>query len=297
MVYNDNIAGIFPGQGIQRVGMGAAAFTTSFGKEILCQADIALGEELSNLILHGPVDMLNLAYNAQPAILCLCMAMFQIWKHNNNQDLTVLFGHSLGEYTALVAAESLDFPTGIRLLRARGQAMYDHVSQGSMVVVIGPTAKQLQKIIDDNLSDTTLCSISNENTFVQNTIAGCTKEVMMIKQIIIDSGLGKCIELKIDRPFHCPLALNAKEVLAQILNNTEIKPPKIPVMLGGRILSQPDKIREHLVEQLVTRVRWHDSVQYAIHTLGVQKFVEFGFGTLSNMIKELDNSVECYNAI
>jgi len=293
---------IFPGQGSQIVGMGKE-FYTKFDtvKKLFNDADEILGFSISNLILEGPKDKLDLTENTQPAIFLVGYSIFQLLKKEFNIDLNkanFFAGHSLGEYTALASANALSFSDTLRILKIRGNAMQSAVpkGEGGMVAVLGSEIEKIEKIIEENKNKYE-CFIANDNSNGQLVVSGNNIE---IEKFILDlkSNSIKNIKLPVSAPFHCKLMKKATDIIGKEIEKLEFKEPKNILIsnVTAKEITSSSLLKDLLIKQIESRVRWRESVILMINK-GVSQFIEIGPGKiLSGLIKRTDKNIKV-NAI
>jgi len=293
---------IFPGQGSQIVGMGKE-FYTKFDtvKKLFNDADEILGFSISNLILEGPKDKLDLTENTQPAIFLVGYSIFQLLKKEFNIDLNkanFFAGHSLGEYTALASANALSFSDTLRILKIRGNVMQSAVpkGEGGMVAVLGSEIEKIEKIIEENKNKYE-CFIANDNSNGQLVVSGNNNE---IKKFILDlkSNSIKNIKLPVSAPFHCKLMKKATDIMGKEIEKLEFKDPKNILIsnVTAKEITSSSLLKDLLIKQIESRVRWRESVILMINK-GVSQFIEIGPGKiLSGLIKRTDKNIKV-NAI
>ena len=293
---------IFPGQGSQLVGMGKE-FYTKFDtvKNFFNDADEILGFSISNLILEGPKDKLDLTENTQPAIFLVGYSIFQLLKKEFNIDLNkanFFAGHSLGEYTALASANALSFSDTLRILKIRGNAMQSAVpkGEGGMVAVLGSEIEKIEKIIEENKNKYE-CFIANDNSNGQLVVSGNNNE---IEKFILDlkSNSIKNIKLPVSAPFHCKLMKKATDIMGKEIEKLEFKDPKNILIsnVTAKEITSSSLLKDLLIKQIESRVRWRESVILMINK-GVSQFIEIGPGKiLSGLIKRTDKNIKV-NAI
>ncbi len=289
---------IFPGQGSQSVGMGKNLYDNfDFVKELFKRADDILGYSLSKIILDGPKDTLNYTENTQPAIFLVSYSIYELVKRESNINLEIakyFAGHSLGEYSALAATSSLDFDDAIKLLKARGKAMQAAVpkGQGGMLAVLGTEIKNLNEILDQNKNKYE-CFIANDNSNGQTVLSGNIKDLDLLIQDLNKNSI-KNIKLPVSAPFHCKLMRPATEIMTKEIVETNFNDSKnfIVSNVTARETKNSNEIKELLIKQIESPVKWRESVLYMIGN-GVKKFIEIGPGkVLSGLIKRIDRSVE-----
>ena len=293
---------IFPGQGSQIVGMGKEFYTKfDIVKKLFNDADEILGFSISNLILEGPKDKLDLTENTQPAIFLVGYSIFQLLKKEFNIDLNkanFFAGHSLGEYTALASANALSFSDTLRILKIRGNAMQSAVpkGEGGMVAVLGSEIEKIEKIIEEN-KDKYECFIANDNSNGQLVVSGNNNE---IEKFILDlkSNSIKNIKLPVSAPFHCKLMKKATDIMGKEIEKLEFKDPKNILIsnVTAKEITSSSLLKDLLIKQIESRVRWRESVILMINK-GVSQFIEIGPGKiLSGLIKRTDKNIKV-NAI
>jgi [acyl-carrier-protein] S-malonyltransferase len=285
---------IFPGQGSQSVGMGAAlAEASRSARDVFDEVDEALGQNLFKLMRDGPDDELKLTENAQPAIMAHSIAVFRALTKDGGVDLAraanFVAGHSLGEYSALCAAGSFDLTTTARLLKLRGRAMQAAVpvGLGAMAALLGADLDLAQKIADAAaLGD--VCTVANDNDPSQVVLSGHKGAIDRAIAMAKDMGAKRAVPLPVSAPFHCSLMQPAADAMADALGPTEIGAPAVPLYANvtAHPLSDPDRIRELLVEQVTGMVRWRESIA-EMAAAGVEEFVEFGGKVLGSMVKRI----------
>ena len=289
---------IFPGQGSQSVGMGKNLYDNfDFVKKLFKRADDILGYSLSKIILDGPKDTLNYTENTQPAIFLVSYSIYELVKRESNINLEIakyFAGHSLGEYSALAATSSLDFDDAIKLLKARGKAMQAAVpkGQGGMLAVLGTEIKNLNEILDQNKNKYE-CFIANDNSNGQTVLSGNIKDLDLLIQDLNKNSI-KNIKLPVSAPFHCKLMRPATEIMTKEIVETNFNDSKnfIVSNVTARETKNSNEIKELLIKQIESPVKWRESVLYMIGS-GVKKFIEIGPGkVLSGLIKRIDRSVE-----
>ena len=292
---------LFPGQGSQYVGMGSDFYKKfDLVKNIFKTVDETLGFSLSKIILEGPKEELQLTQNTQPAIMLVGVSIFNVlnkeYGFKLNNDI-YFAGHSLGEYTALVCAGSLSLEKATYLLNERGKSMQESVSsnQGAMLAVLGMTINEVQTEI--NLMNTKgICEISNDNSNSQIVVSGEKKIIdEFSKNLKIKKKKG--ILLPVSAPFHCSLMLSAAEKMKDKINNTNFMKPKPSIISNVTAKEENDinKIKPLLIDQITSRVRWRESVDYMINKR-VKNFLEIGPGkVLSNLVKKINKDVKVSN--
>jgi|TARA_B110000902_G_scaffold84070_1_gene99834 [acyl-carrier-protein] S-malonyltransferase len=289
---------IFPGQGSQLVGMGKELHDKySLVQDLFKEADETLGFSLSKLILTGPKEELNLTENTQPAIFLVSYSIFKLIKEEFDIDLSkanFFAGHSLGEYSALASAGSLSFTDTLKILKIRGKAMQDSVPEGKggMVAVLGSEIEKIESIIQDNKSKYE-CFIANDNSEGQIVLSG---NIVDLEKIIIDLKTAniKNIRLPVSAPFHCKLMNKATLVMKEEIFKLNFEEPQNVLVsnVTGKEISNSKELKNLLITQIESRVRWRESVLLMINK-GVNQFIEIGPGkVLSGLIKRIDRNVK-----
>ena len=288
---------IFPGQGSQSVGMAKNLYNNyRFIKELFDKADEILGFSLSKIILEGPKEELDQTENTQPAIFLVSYSIFEMIKRETELDLRKVkyfAGHSLGEYTALTASGSLDFDQTIRLLKIRGNAMQSAVpkGEGGMLAVLGTEIKNISDLLQENEKKYE-CFIANDNSNGQIVLSGRNKDLDLLAEDLKKKTI-RNIKLPVSAPFHCKLMSSATEIMRKEILNTEFKNPNNVIIsnVTGKEVNNSSQIKDLLIEQIESPVRWRESIIYMINK-EVRKFIEIGPGkVLSGLIKRIDKSV------
>jgi [acyl-carrier-protein] S-malonyltransferase len=283
---------IFPGQGSQAVGMGKAlADASAAARAVFQEVDDALGQNLFKLMCEGPEDQLTLTENAQPAIMANAIATLRVLEKEGGISLAskaeFVAGHSLGEYSALCAAASLDLATTAKLLKLRGQAMQAAVPVGigAMAALLGADIAKAQALAED-AAEGQICTVANDNDPSQVVISGHKAAIDRAIERVKDHEIKRGILLPVSAPFHCPLMQPAADAMAKALESANLQAPLVPVVANVRAapVADADTIRALLVEQVTGRVRWRESVM-AMEAAGVSHFVEFGGKVLGPMVK------------
>ena len=293
---------IFPGQGSQIVGMGSEFYNRyNLAKEIFKVADETLQFPLSKIILEGPENELQLTQNTQPAILTVSYAIFKVLKDefNFNFDQFKYFaGHSLGEYSALVSAQALEFSDAIYLLSERGKEMQNAVpvGEGSMIAVLGTSIDEINDLMKINVRESEVCEIANDNAIGQVIISGNKKSVSLFQKKLKEKNI-KTIPLKVSAPFHCSLMKPASEKMKEKINDTKFKKLKFNVVnnVTAREESNLEIIKKMLIDQIFSTVKWRESIIY-MSDQGVKNFIEIGPGkALSGMVKRTLKNVNTFS--
>ncbi len=294
---------LFPGQGSQIVGMGSEFFNNfDKVKKIFNEADEKLNFPISKLILDGPEDKLQLTQNTQPAILTVSYSIFKIMIEEFDFDLNLIkffAGHSLGEYSALVCAGSLNFNDALYLLHERGKAMQDAVpvGKGAMLAVLGTKIDEVIEFIKNSQNDRSgICQIANDNAEGQVIISGDIESINKL-QIFLKEKKIKSIPLKVSAPFHCSLMKPAAENMSEKINNTSFINPKFDIVSNVKALPVSDakSIKSLLIDQIFKTVKWRESI-INISKNGVSNFIEIGPGkVLSGMVKRTLTNVKSFS--
>lgn len=283
---------IFPGQGSQAVGMGKALADASvFAREVFQEVDDALGQNLSRLMAEGPEDELLLTENAQPAIMANAIATLRVLEREGGIRLAdkadFVAGHSLGEYTALCAAEALNLATTAKLLKLRGRSMQAAVpvGVGAMAALLGADLEKAQALADA-AAEGEVCTIGNDNDPSQVVLSGHKTAIERAIALTKDFGIKRGVLLPVSAPFHCALLQPAADAMEEALGKVDLRAPLVPVYANVTAAPAADAetIRRLLVEQVTATVRWRESVA-AMFEAGVDDFVEFGGKVLGAMVK------------
>jgi [acyl-carrier-protein] S-malonyltransferase len=281
---------LFPGQGSQHVGMGKSLFdTTPTAAKIFEQADTALGFSLSKLCFEGPDADLRLTANTQPAILAVSVAALRAFEARGARADFVA-GHSLGEYSALVATGSVAFDDAIKTVRRRGEFMQDAVppGEGAMAALIGISIESVQALCEE-VSSLGVCAPANINSPNQTVVAGNTLAVERAVELARTRGAKRAVMLAVSAPFHCELMKPAAERLAPVLNKIEFGDLNMPLVtnVDAMLTTSGSEARDALLRQVSSPVRWRESVQLLIEQ-GVGRFVEIGPGkVLSGLVRQI----------
>ena len=292
---------LFPGQGSQYVGMGSDFYNRfDLAKKTFNTVDETLGFSLSKFILNGPENKLQLTQNTQPAIMTVGVTIFNVLRQEfgfNLNNARFFAGHSLGEYTALVCGGSLTIERAAYLLNERGKSMQDAVppGDGAMIAVLGMSINEVEKEIS-LLPKGEICEIANDNSNTQVVVSG-EKKIIEEFNKNLKSKKKKGILLSVSAPFHCSLMKDAAEKMKEKIENTNFLKPKPNIISNVTAKEETDvnKIKPLLVDQITSRVRWRESVNYMINQ-GVTDFLEIGPGkVLSGLVKKINKDAKISN--
>ena len=288
---------VFPGQGSQSVGMGAELYKNfSYIKDLFNNADEILGLNLTKIILEGPKENLDLTEFTQPAIFLISYSIFEVIKNETKLDFLkakYFAGHSLGEYSALACSGAIKFEYAIKLLQKRGKAMQMSMpkGKGGMIAILGSDIDKIKNLLIEN-ENKYKCYIANDNSVGQIVVSGEIENLNLMSLDLKKNSI-KNIKLPVSAPFHCPLMSKATEVMKEEINKTEFytSNPFIISNVTGEEVNDVDKIKELLIKQIESPVRWRESVLY-MKAKGVKKIIEIGPGkVLSGLIKRIDRSL------
>lgn len=295
------VAYIFPGQGSQFAGMGrelAEGFAAA--REVFAEADDALGFSLSHLCFEGPTEALQLTENTQPAILTVSVAALRALEAEGFSQPAFVAGHSLGEYSALVAAGALSLRDAVRTVRARGRYMQEAVpvGVGAMAAIVGADAAQVEEACREAAAaEGGVCSAANINSPKQIVIAGNTAAVERAMEILKERGAKRALKLPVSAPFHCALMQPAQDRLSRDLESAEFADLRLPLVnnVDASAIRNGVEARQSLVRQVSSPVRWLESVEFMAKA-GVETFVEVGPGkVLSGLVRQTITDARCLN--
>ncbi len=300
---------IFPGQGSQFIGMGkdlAESFPEA--KETFEIVDDAIGKNLSALMFNGDEADLNMTENTQPALMAMSMAVVNVLRGQGKVKFddvcAFMAGHSLGEYSALTAAQALELPDTARLLQKRGEAMQKAVpvGEGSMAAILGldfadvqNIATQATKQVNKDGSRELICQAANDNSVGQVVVSGSAGAVQMAVDLASEAGAKRAVILPVSAPFHCSLMAPAAQSMSYVLADTLFRPPVVPIVTNvtAKAEDQPAELRRLLVDQITGMVRWRESVLWMGEN-GVTEMVELGAGkVLGGLVRRINKDIAC----
>ncbi|MBD42333.1 MAG: [acyl-carrier-protein] S-malonyltransferase [Pelagibacteraceae bacterium] len=296
------ISVIFPGQGSQTVGM-CSDFYNKFErvKKIFKQVDQILNFPLSDIVLNGPADQLNLTQNTQPSIMMVGYSIYSVLKNefgiNLNNEAKFFAGHSLGEYTALVCSDSLTLETATNLLHQRGKFMQEAVPEGkgSMLAILGLENDKILEEIKTFASEG-VCEIANDNCPGQIVVSGEKNVIEKMSDNFKKKSI-KSLILPVSAPFHCSLMKKAEENMKSKITDAVLKKPNPGIIsnVTAKMENDPAVIKELLIKQITSTVRWRESLQYMINN-GIDQFIEIGPGkVLSGLVKRTNRKIKISN--
>jgi len=295
----NNLAFIFPGQGSQAVGMLADFAENEVVQNTFKEASEALGYDLWALISEGPAEKLNQTHHTQPALLTSSVALWRLWHEKSEVTPSIVAGHSLGEYSALVCAGVISLADGVRLVEKRGQFMQASVPEGTgaMYAIIGLAD---DKIIEacEQAAQGQVVSAVNFNSPGQVVIAGNKEAVERAGALCKEAGAKRALPLPVSVPSHCALMKDAADKLAVELDQISFNEPTVPVVNNVDVAIESDAaaIKEALIKQLYSPVRWTETVEYFAAN-GIEKAVEVGPGkVLQGLVKRISKAVACTSA-
>jgi len=290
----------FPGQGSQHVGMGVdLAGNFAAARAVFDEVDQVLGQDLSALMRDGPEDQLTLTENAQPALMAVSMAVMRVLEDERGVSLgeqaRYVAGHSLGEYSALAAAGTLSIADAARLLRIRGQAMQAAVpvGEGAMAALMGLDLDKVHEVARD-AAEGDVCQVANDNAPGQVVISGAKAAVDRAVELARERGARRSVLLPVSAPFHCALMQPAAERMSEALADVTFKAPRVPVVVNvcARPVSDPDELRQRLVEQVTGAVRWRETIEFMAGE-GVTHVYELGAGkVLSGLARRISRDLD-----
>ena len=296
-----DFAVVFPGQGSQKTGMLAAlAGTSKTIENTFAEASEVIGLNLWDIARHDRDRTLDQTRITQPALLTAGIALWRLWRQRNGAEPAMLAGHSLGEYSALVAAEVLDFGTAVDVVHKRGIFMQQASPQGAggMAAIIGLGNEELEEACRKaQAAGEGAVSAANYNSPGQTVIAGDAAAVERAMQMCLDAGARRALPVKMSVPSHCELMEPARQQLATELAALDFRAARIPVVqnVNGRSSSDPGEIRENLIEQICRPVRWIDCIEY-MSEAGITRILECGPGkVLTGLIRRISPQISTWN--
>ena len=292
---------IFPGQGSQTVGMGKNIYDNyDYIKDLFEKADDILNFKLSEIILNGPKEKLDLTENTQPAIFLVSYCIFETIKREtilNLNEAEYFAGHSLGEYSALAASNSLTFEDTIQLLKTRGQSMQNALpkGEGGMLAILGEEINNISTLLNEN-EKKYQCYIANDNSNGQIVVSGKNKDIDLLVEDLKKNKI-KNIKLPVSAPFHCKLMSSATEIMKNEITNAKIEIPKNSIISNVTAIEErnPNNIKDLLIKQIESPVRWRESIIYMIEN-GVNEFLEIGPGkVLTGLMRRISKDTKNFS--
>lgn len=290
---------VFPGQGSQKIGMGAElAAASAVAREVFQEVDDVLGQHLFKIMREGPEEALMLTENAQPAIMASAIAVLRVLEREGGLTIAekcdYVAGHSLGEYTALCGVGAFSLADTARLLKLRGQSMQAAVpvGQGAMAALLGADIEKATALAEA-AAQGQVCSVANDNDPGQVVLSGHREAIERAIALVKEHGIKRGVLLPVSAPFHCSLMGPAAEAMAEALEATPPQALRLPLFANvtAAMTADADEVKRLLVEQVTGRVRWRESA-IAMHEAGVEHFVEFGGKVVGPMIKRSAGDVE-----
>jgi len=294
------IAFVFPGQGSQTIGMGLEFYNEfPIARQTFEEASDTLKFDLAKLCFDGSLQELNLTANAQPALLTTSIAALRVLEQETDLSPSLVAGHSLGEYSAIVSSGALNFKDAVHTVRKRGEFMQSAVPVGigSMAAVMGLSKEQIVKICEENSDDENVVSPANFNSPQQIVISGHKAAVEKVSLLLKEEGAKRVVPLTVSAPFHCSLMNKAAEELKEVLDSINKSEINVPVVSNVDAESNSDHnaITDLLFRQVVMPVRWYESVEY-MKNQNINRFIEIGPGNvLTGLIRRTVNDVELNN--
>jgi [acyl-carrier-protein] S-malonyltransferase len=298
-IRNQQSAFLFPGQGSQYPGMGKdLADRFPAARQVFEEADEALGFSISQLCFEGPAELLQLTENTQPAILTVSVAALRALESAAGEKPAFVAGHSLGEYSALVAAGSISLADAVRTVRARGRYMQEAVppGQGAMAAVLGASLETIERVCEEVREDQ-VCAPANINSANQIVIAGNTEAVDRAADALKAAGAKRVVKLNVSAPFHCALMMPAQQRLAADLAELSLDELSVPLIsnVDAIAITKAADARDSLIRQVSSPVRWLESMNLLLEA-GVNRFIEIGPGkVLSGLLRQTNREASCLN--
>ena len=299
-----NKAFVFPGQGSQVVGMGKEFYDNfDIAKDVFNQVNEALGKDLSKIMFEGPQDLLTQTENAQPAIMCVSIAILKVLEKESGKKIEELCkyvaGHSLGEYSALCASEALSLQDTAKLLKIRGESFAEagKSSKGAMVALVGATIEQAEEVANKARQDGEICQVANDNTVGQVVLSGNENSIDKAVDVATEMKIKRAIKLPVSGAFHSEFMKPAVEKMDKALVNFNINNPKVPVISNFLAKEEinPAEIKENLLKQITGRVRWRETM-LLFEQKGIEEIVEIGSGkVLSGMVARTTPNIKAYS--